>query len=131
MLVPKANGKVILGLNPATINQAFIRPGHRCPISNNILPSLTHLCCLTLLDASSRRHSLKLDENLPYLTLFACQLAGVYIFKIIIRCCTSRTHFLQKKDKISEGLVNVFGIVDDILIIEYDRDGIEHDETLR
>ena len=38
VLVPKANGKVRLYLDPVQLNQALIRPIHRGPTSNDILP---------------------------------------------------------------------------------------------
>ena len=38
VLVPKANGKVKLSLDPAHLNQALIRPIHRGPTLNDILP---------------------------------------------------------------------------------------------
>ena len=40
VLVPKANGKVRLCLDPVTLNQALIRCIHRGPTLNNILPSV-------------------------------------------------------------------------------------------
>ena len=41
VLVPKANSKVRLCLDPARLNQALIRPIHRGPTLNDILLSLT------------------------------------------------------------------------------------------
>ena len=39
---------------------------------------------------------------------------------------------LQRKiDKILKDLPNVFGITDDILVVGYDRDATDHDETLQ
>ena len=38
-LVPKANGKVRLCLDPVRLNQALIRPIHRGPTLNDILPN--------------------------------------------------------------------------------------------
>ena len=38
--------------------------------------------------------------------------------------------FLCKIDETLKDLCNVFGIVDDILVVGYDSDGKDHDETL-
>ena len=40
VLVPKGNGKVRLCLDPARLNQVLIRPIHRGPTLNDILPKL-------------------------------------------------------------------------------------------
>ena len=59
VLVPKANCKVIL--DPAQLNQALIRPIHRGPTLNDILPKLNNVRYLSLIDASSGYHNLRLD----------------------------------------------------------------------
>ena len=43
VLVPKANGKVRLHLDPVRLNQALIRPLHRSPTLNDILPRLNNV----------------------------------------------------------------------------------------
>ena len=73
VLVPKANGKVMLCLDPAWLNQALIRPIDRGPILNNILPKLNKFRYMSIIDASSGYHNLKLDDKSSCLTTFACQ----------------------------------------------------------
>ena len=73
VLVPKANGKVRLCLNLAHLNQAPIKPIHRGPTLNDILPKLNNTKYLSLINVSSGYHNLKLDEKSLYLTMFACQ----------------------------------------------------------
>ena len=63
MVVPKANHKVRLYLYPAQLNQALIRPVHRGPTLNDILPKLNKVQYLSLMDASSGYHNLWLDEK--------------------------------------------------------------------
>ena len=63
MLVPKANGKVLLCLDPAQLNQALIRPIHRGPTLNDILPKLNNVKYMSIIDTSSGYHNLKLDES--------------------------------------------------------------------
>ena len=43
VVVPKENGKVWLCLDPAWLNQTLIRPIHRDPTLNNILPKLNNV----------------------------------------------------------------------------------------
>ena len=72
VLVPKANGKVRLCLDPVRLNQALIRPIHGGPMLNNILPKLTNVQYMSIIDVRSGYHNLKLDNKLSYLTTFAC-----------------------------------------------------------
>ena len=62
-LVPRANGKVRLCLNPLQLNKALIRPIHGGPTLNYILPKLTGVKDLTLIDTNSGYHNLKDDEK--------------------------------------------------------------------
>ena len=64
VVVPKANGKVWLCLDPARLNQALIRPIHRGPTLNDILPKLTGVKYMSIIDASSGYHNLKLDKKI-------------------------------------------------------------------
>ena len=73
IVVPKPNGKVRLCLDPARLNQVLIRPVHRGPTLNDILPKLNNVKYLSLTDASSGYHNLKLDARSSYLT-FACKI---------------------------------------------------------
>ena len=70
VLVPKANGKVRLCLDPARLNQVLIRPVHRGPTLNHILPRLNNVKYMSIIEASSGYHNLKLDEKSLYLTIF-------------------------------------------------------------
>ena len=63
LLVPKANRKVRLYLDPAWLNQALIRLVHREPTIDDILPKLNNVKYLSLTDAISGYHNLKLDKN--------------------------------------------------------------------
>ena len=72
VLVPKANGIIQLVLDLARFNKALIRPVHRGPILNDILPRLAPVEYLTLIDASSGYYNLKLDQRSLYLTIFSC-----------------------------------------------------------
>ena len=80
VLVPKANSKVRLCLDPAQLNHALLRPTHKLSILNDILPKLNNIRYMSIIDASSMYHSLQLDNKSSYLTKFACQF-GTYRYK--------------------------------------------------
>ena len=63
VLVPKANGIVRFCLDLARLNQALIRPVHRGPTPNDIFLKLNNVKYLSLKDASSGYHNLKLDDR--------------------------------------------------------------------
>ena len=70
--MPKATGKVRLGLDLVQLNKALIRPIHRGPMLNDILPRLAGVKYLMLKDAISRYHNLKLNKKASYLMPFSC-----------------------------------------------------------
>ena len=72
VLVHKANGKVRLCLDPARLNKVLIRPVHGGPTLNDILPKLNNVKYMSIIDASSGYHNLKLHEKSSYLTTFVC-----------------------------------------------------------
>ena len=63
VLVPKTNGKDRLCLNLARLNQALIRPIHRGPTLNDILPRLNNVKYMSITDASLGYHNLQLDTK--------------------------------------------------------------------
>ena len=73
VLAPKVNSKVRLCLDPAWLNQVLIRPIHRGPTLNNILPKLNNVKNMLIIDTSSGCHNLNLDEKSSQLTTFTCQ----------------------------------------------------------
>ena len=127
-LVPKANSKVWLSLDPAQLNQALIRLICRGPTLNDILPKLNNVQCMSIIDASLAYHNLKLDKQSSYLTTFVC-LFGRYRYKQLpFGAAPAGDMFQCKIDEIFNNMPNVFGIADDILVIGYDIDGEDHHE---
>ena len=131
VLVPKANGKVRLYLDLVNINQVLIRPIHRGPTLNDILPKLNNAKYLSLIDVSSEYHNLKLDEKSSYFMMFVCQF-GRYRYKHVpFRAAPAGDMFQRKIDEIYKDMPNVFGIADDILVAGYEADGRDHEETVQ
>ena len=80
VLLTKSNGTVRLCLDLAKLNKVLIRPVHRGPTLNDIFPTLNNVKYLSLTDASSSYHNLKLDERSSFLITFSCQF-GMYRYK--------------------------------------------------
>ena len=108
---------VRLCLDPAKINQALIRPIHQSPTLNYILHRLNNVQYMSIIDVSSGYHNLRLDMQLSYLTIFACQF-GRYQYK----CLTFGA--------IINDMPNLFGNADDILVIGYNKDRADHNEAV-
>ena len=121
VLVPKASGKVGLCLDPARLNQVLIRPIHRGPTLNNILPRLNNVKYMSIIDASSGCHNLQLDKKSSYLTTFACPFSRYWYKHLPFTAVLAGDMFQHKTDEIFSDMPNVFGIVDDILVIGYDK----------
>ena len=120
VVVPKANGKVRVCLDPVQLNQALIRPVHWGPTLNVILPKLHNMQYMSIINASSGYHYLKLDMQSSYLTTFSC-LFGRYHYKCLpFGAAPVGNVFHRKIDKIFNDIPNVFWIADDILVIGYD-----------
>ena len=130
VLVPNANEKVRLCLDPAQLNQALLRPVHRRPLNNDLLPKLNNVKYLSLIDASSEYCNLKLDE-ISYLMMFACQFGRYWYKQLPFRAAQAGDMFKRNIDEIIKELPNKFSIADDILVIGYQADGKDHDKTLQ
>ena len=130
VLVPKANRKVRLCFYLVRLNQALIRPIHRGPTLNDILPKLHNVQYMSIIDASSGYHNLQLDTKLSYLTTFACPFGRFQYKHLPFRAGPVGDMFQCKIDEIFSDIPNVFGMADDILVIGYDEDGVDHDAAV-
>ena len=85
---------------------------------------------MSIIDASLGYHKLQLDTKLLYLTTFACPF-GRYQYKhLLFRAAPVGDMFQHKIDEIFNDMPNVFGIADDVLVVGYDEDGIDHNEAV-
>ena len=117
VLVPKANGKVRLCLDMVRLNQALIRPIHRGPTLNDILPKLNNAKYMSIMDASLGYHNLQLDTKSSYLAMFVHPF-GRYQYKHLpFRAVPVGDMFQCKIEEIFNDMPNVFGIIDDILVM--------------
>ena len=130
VVVLKANGKVKLCLDAVQINQALIRLVHQVPTQNDILPKRNNVQYMSISNASSGYHNLKLDMQSSYLTTFSCPF-GRYCYKHLLFGASLAGYIIQRKiDEIFNDITNVFGIADDILVIGYNKDEADHDEAV-
>ena len=100
---------------------------HSGPTVNDIIPKLVHVRDLTLTDANSGYHNLKLDERSSYLITFASQLGGFRYVRLPFGVTQVSDMFQRKIDQIVKYLSNVFCIANNILVIGYDNDGNDHE----
>ena len=85
---------------------------------------------MSIIDASSGYHNLKLDKQLTYLTTSACQF-GMYRYKHLpFEAAPAGNMFQCKIDEIFKDMPNVFGIADNILVIGYDKDRTDHNKAV-
>ena len=121
VLVPKANGKVRLYLDPAQLNQMLIRWIHQGLTLNNILTRLNNVQYMSIINMSSGYHNLRLDKQSTYLTTFACPFGRYHYEHLPFGVALADNMFQRKIDEIFNNMPNVFGIADDILMIGYKK----------
>ena len=85
---------------------------------------------MSIIDASSGYHNLKLDKQSSYLTTFSCPFGRYHYNQLLFGAAPAGDMFQQKIDEIFNNMPNVFGIADDILVLGYDKDGAEHDTAV-
>ena len=76
---------------------------------------------MSIINASSGYHNLKLGMQSSYLTTFSC-LFGRYHYKHLPFGAVPAVNMFQRKsDEIFNDIPNLFGIADNILVIGYDK----------
>ena len=110
VLVPKANSKVRLCLDPAKLNQALIRPIYRDPTLNDILPRLNNVKYMSIINASLGYHNLWLDTQLSYLTTFTCPFGRYWYKHLPFGAVPAGNMFQCKMDKIFNDMPNILAL---------------------
>ena len=85
---------------------------------------------MSIKDASSGYHNLRLDEKSLYLTTFACHFGRYRYKQLLFRAVPVGDMFQYKIDEIFSDMPNVFGIANDILVIRYDDIAAYHDAAV-
>ena len=97
--IPQLNGKVRIYRDLARLRQALIRLMISGPTTNDVFLKLTHAHYLTLIDARSGYHNLKLDEISSYLKTFIYQ-TGIHRWTRLLFTCITGDMFQEKQMKI-------------------------------
>ena len=84
---------------------------------------------MSIIDASSGCHNLKLDEK-SYLTTFAFPFGRYRYKQLPFRTMPASDTFQHKIDEIFSDMPNILGIADDILVIGYNDNGTDHDTAV-
>ena len=85
----------------------------------------------SFIDASCGYHNLRLDEKSSYLMTFACQCVRYMYKHLPFGAAPAGDMFQHKIDEIFNDMPNVFGIADDILVVGYEDNGMDHKETVK
>ena len=85
---------------------------------------------MSIIDASSGYHNLQLDIKSSYLTTFAYPFGRYQYRHLPFRAAPAGDMFQYKIDETFSDMQNIFGIMNDILVIGYDKDGVDHDATV-
>ena len=131
IIVPKPNGTVQLYFDPGRLKQALVWPVHRGPTWNDVLLKLTNACYMTIINASSGYHNLKLDKRSSYLTTFTYQFGWYRFTRLPFELVPAGDMFQWKINEVFKGLPNRICIAEGILIMGYDAESRDHDRTLR
>ena len=92
VLLPKANGKVKVCLDPARVTKLLIKPVHRGPTLNNILPRLTGVNYFTLIDPNSSYHNFRIRCATLLFNYFFLSIWQVQIHKFTISGSTHQCY---------------------------------------
>ena len=112
--------------DPARLNKAQIKPMHRGQILNDILLRLAGIKYITLIDASSDYHNLKLNERSSCLTMFSCPFGRHRYIRLPFGATVEGDMFQKNIDELFSSMPNLFGIADDILPAGFDEQGKDH-----
>ena len=85
---------------------------------------------MSIIDASSGYHNLKLDVQSSYLMTFACPFGRYRYKRLPFGAVPVGKMFQHKINEIFNDMPNLFGIADEILVIGYDKDGVDHDKAV-
>ena len=85
---------------------------------------------MSIIDASSDYHNLRLDKQSSYLTTFSCSFGRYWYKHLPFGAAPAGDMFQCKIDENFNDMPNISGIADDILVIGYDKNRADHDETL-
>ena len=127
--VTKANGTLLLCLDPKDLNHAIKRPHHCTPTLDDVLPKLNGAKYFSIVDARSGYWNIKLDHASSLYTTFNSPHGRYRFLQLPFSLICAQDIFQKKVDETFGDLPGVTGIADDIVI--YGCDLADHDANLK
>ena len=135
VVVPKANGKLRICLDPKDLNRAILWEHYPLPTIEDIATRLHGAKVFTKLDLQSRFWHIVLDENSSYLTTFQTPFGHFQWKKRMPFGIISAPEVFQRRmHEVIEGLQGIEVIADDFVVVRFRHTHLEaiqdHDKNL-
>ena len=129
VVVPKANGRIRVCLDPQELNKVLIRERYTLPTVNDVLHDLRQSKFFTKADCSSGYWQVKLDEPSSKLTTFQTCFGRYRWLRLPFGLSVSAEIFQKRLMEIFGDLKGVICVADDIIIHGKNED--EHEENVQ
>ena len=129
--VKTTNGKIQLCLGPTHLNKCIIRSRHSSKLVDNILHKLNGAQYFTVVDSTTSFFNHKLDEEPRKLMMSGTPYRRYRYLRMPMGASLSSNVYQYKMDGHLEDIQNCMAITDDIIIYGFDKEGVDHDKTVR
>ncbi|XP_018493689.1 uncharacterized protein K02A2.6-like [Galendromus occidentalis] len=129
VVVPKANGKIRLCLDPQHLNRALRRGPHPIKRFEQIQCKLNKAAYFTTLDANESFWQLKLDTASSYLCTFTTPWGRFRFMKLPFGILTATDEFQRATDDLFGDMPGVVPYIDDLIVWGNTKE--EHDERVK
>lgn len=134
VVVPKANGKLRICLDPKDLNRAILREHYPLPTIEDIATRLHGAKVFTKLDVRSGFWHIVLDEKSSYLTTFQTPFGRFRWKRMPFGISSAPEVFQRRMHELIEGLQGVEVIADDFVVVGFGHTHLEaiqdHDKNL-
>lgn len=135
VVVPKANGKLRVCLDPKPLNKALKRHHYPMPTLDDILPELSRARVFSLADIRNGFWHVCLDEQSRRLTTFGTPYGRYCWNRMPFGIAPAPEVFQMKLQQELEGLSGVYPVADDIFIVgegtTTTEANVSHDQRMR
>lgn len=134
VVVPKANGKLRICLDPKDLNRAILREHYPLPTIEDVATRLHGAKVFTKLDVRSGFWHVVLDEKSSYLTTFQTPFGRFRWKRMPFGISSAPEVFQRRMHELIEGLQGVEVIADDFVVVGFGHTHLEavhdHDQSL-
>ena len=134
VIVPKANSKLRICLDPRDLNRAILREHYPLPTIEGVATRLHGAKVFTKLDVRSGFWHVVLDEKSSYLTTFQTPFGHFRWKRMPFGICSAPEVFQRRMHELIEGLQGVEVIADDLVVVGFGHIHLEavhdHDQSL-